>query len=241
MTNYLHLPKVLNLDTIIPICHWMWNMLSLFDLQQQVCSWSLKNFGHNLSKRKEYCNITDGQKYTFCPAIGPALYSTAALMGMAEELGELYQDGKSEDHLDACGDFMIYFLDYCGREGVWLSELVAKSDHDFENDKATADVIVAKLGKLFHCNLKCHQGIREFANPEYFIEQRNKAIIELFWALDAFVNGDFGKTTLEVASETWQEVVSKRNWVDDSKAGGGHTHEGKNVCTPSEDSVTDSN
>jgi NTP pyrophosphatase (non-canonical NTP hydrolase) len=84
---------------------------TLTQIQLEIEAWSVRNFGKQPS---------------WCP-----------LLGVTEEVGELSHAylkrqqgirGTTEEHnealRDAVGDIMIYLLDFCGREGINLEDIL---------------------------------------------------------------------------------------------------------------------
>lgn len=118
-------------------------MTRLSQIQQEVFSWSVLNFGYQESKRS-----------------GAQLGSLAPLLGVCEEVGELCHaqlkshqgirgfddhDKRREATQDAVGDILIYLMDFCSREGLDIDECLSvawgevKSRHwrkpDDDNDE----------------------------------------------------------------------------------------------------------
>lgn len=98
----------------------------LDQIQEEIRAWARSQFGDNVS-------LDDTS-----PSFGSPLGSLPALMGIAEELGELFHavayrhQGRGysnpQEHraakMDAVGDLMIYLLDYCSREKFDLLQVV---------------------------------------------------------------------------------------------------------------------
>lgn len=102
---------------------------SIPEIQAEIRVWADGQFGKNVSKDDS------------APSFGSPLGSIPSLMGVAEELGELFHavayrhQGRGYTNLgehraakeDAVGDLMIYLLDYCGREGIELEAVVDRT------------------------------------------------------------------------------------------------------------------
>lgn len=73
--------------------------------------------------------------------------------------------------------------------------------------------VAEELGELFHATLKRHQGIRGFDNDETFIAARNDAVADILVYLCDYASRE-GFSLLEALNETWDRVVSKRNWKE---------------------------
>lgn len=165
-------------------------MKTLDQIQIEVGEWSQQNFGDQESK----------------VVPGLILDSLAPLMGIGEEIGEYNEASRIEDMDDALGDIGIYLCDYLYRENQPILPLYELS-FNYEGPKP---YLVIAYGKLLHTTLKYHQGIR---NIDY-IPSRNNAVIQLIVSLRNIVDEwDM------IVSETWEEVVSKRNWKKDAANG----------------------
>ena len=150
-------------------------------ISTEVANWSRDNFGNQ--KGIEYL---------------------APLLGLVEELSELetaeYLEN-SEEITDAVGDIGIYMLDFLARAEI----NVAVVWPTLIDSTITANPIVF-LGRICHCCLKRHQGIRGFDNDDHFRNELEQAVI----AFLTRINNKYDLTAATI--NTWQRVVSKRNW-----------------------------
>lgn len=101
-------------------------MKTLADIQQEVGRWAKAQFGPNFSKDP------------VSPLRGQPLGSLLALLGMGEELGELYRctarrhQGRGYSDLDeyqgaqedAVADLLVFLCDYSNREGIDLTTVL---------------------------------------------------------------------------------------------------------------------
>lgn len=168
-------------------------------IQAAVAGWSRANFGNQESKAVP----------------GLVLGSMAALMGLAEEAGELDAAHSSIEYRDALGDMGVYLCDYAAREGVALADYYPDSkDGVFvlaDHAPNEGDSFTEALGRLFHCTLKRHQGIRGFLDSAKYADYRDKAIRDLLRLLVGECMEE-GFDFLDNLQTTWDEVVKKRNW-----------------------------
>lgn len=178
----------------------------LKEIQQEVGDWSLSNFGQQDSK--------------WMP--GLRLGALAPLLGIGEELGELESSIIIEnemDQKDAIADIGVYLCDYCCRDNTKLPdvEFFPTQVADFVPD--TTDAVMA-LGKLCHCTLKRHQGIRGMDNLEKYYAARDQAVYDLLEWLILFSESK-GFKFIDVLDETWGRV-KQRNWKKNPTSGGEH-------------------
>lgn len=132
------------------------------------------------------------------------------LIGMGEEVGELDSaliGGDESDVIDSIADIMIYMNDFCHVEGLNYPDIVRKG-MELKSDTGMS----AALGLVCHHYLKRYQGIR----GSY--EEHTKAIetnlIELVSVLVYMLDETFeGMDLPTVIFNTWNSIVSKRNWV----------------------------
>lgn len=190
-------------------------MRSVKDIQIDVAIWSTRNFGHQQSK------------------VDPDLFlgSLAPLLGIGEELGEYFEEGKLEDSLDALADMGVYLCDYAAREGFTLPDMV-EAYNSIPQEEHSMDAVAGLaiyLGRLFNCTLKRHQGIKGMDNRDAYVEKRDAAVRGLLTCLDRCVaeeHPEAGRERdfTELLDETYQNIVKKRNWKEDPETGGGHNH-----------------
>lgn len=198
-------------------------MKSLKDLQQEIGQWAAENFGKNVSKMRKR-EQREGALGMIETPTRLVLDELAPLMGMMEELGEMFEEGTEADVKDAFADILVYLCDYCHRSQIVLLECIIETEEG-EAWQNTAAAIVAALGDLFHIELKAHQGIRGFDDRNYYTARKRVAIGSLYWVMQKYAEANYPDTTLlAILNETWEKVVSKRNWKKDATTGGGHAH-----------------
>lgn len=203
-------------------------------IQKEIGAWSKKNFGDQETPYLEvyHCGtILKGAARTKGDEAGEmvptevvvALGSLAPLMGIMEELGELFESREDADREDALGDIAVYLCDYCCREGIlWPVRIELPSNE--KTDPTTG--LVVYLAKLFRCHLKRHQRIRGMHEDVHFETSRMAALRALVWHLEEMAREWTPETNLTmILNETWNRIVSKRDWKADPTEGGGHTHE----------------
>lgn len=178
-------------------------------LQTRVGEWSLANFGPQISKVN-----------------GDPMYSFAPLLGILEEtLSETPFADNRQDQVDGVGDTCIYMCDFATREGdldiqgvftEYITRIKPYSEKypvsttlfSEEITKQEKFSISELCGKLCHIVLKHHQGIRKFAQRDYYVENRNLALCRIIEQIQMFYNLDFFAT----GELVFDKVVSKRNW-----------------------------
>jgi hypothetical protein len=153
------------------------------DIQAEVAEWAKRNFGEQQSRYN-----------------GIILNSMAPLLGMVEENGERYAATDELERNDAVCDTLIYLMDYLAREGVHIDDLPPGNP---------AVPIACSIGRLCHCTLKRHQGIRGFDDPAKYAEVRDQACADLVsrfcWKFGA-------PEVREMLLTTWGRV-KQRDWI----------------------------
>lgn len=166
---------------------------------KEAVPWFERNFG-------EVTPTVPGKKYQHQP-----------LLGIIEELGELYKaladyDGSDTAGIeDAIGDVLVYETDYCrimGRGIETMNPAIAKSDF---GPYAVLDLI----GQLCHSHLKMEQGIRgtkeEHLDSIYeTLDLINTVLHNICW--------DYGLDFDQCLADTWAHV-GKRDWKKFPKNG----------------------
>lgn len=202
-------------------------MKTIDQIKTEVGAWSLKNFG--VQKSKSACQTVEHPEGGPM-LIQPVLGSLAPLLGIGEELGELVMAGADSDlQEDAVADIMVYSCDYAEREDIAHMPFGARAMPIEVQDqhKEALEGMWLFYGKLLHATLKNHQGIRGFDDCNFYKEQRDQALNGLLHYLCGYVGNYLpGKTPIMLLNETWNKVVSKRDWTEDAKTGGDeHTPE----------------
>jgi hypothetical protein len=203
-------------------------MKTIQAIQSEVGEWSAANFGRQDSKTETF--VVEGQIEQFM-----VLGSLAPLLGIVEEVGELSQANHSNrrrDSEDAVGDILIYLCDFAYREQFELQLPQGWAS----TDMPPLQGLQIAVGNLCHCVLKHHQGIRDMGHPVVYANRRADCVHALLIHLHRYMKANHPSSNLLLAAnETWNTVVSKRNWVADSEQGGGHTHEPGTVSVSDED------
>lgn len=184
---------------------------TLNELQTAVGDWSKNNFGNQQSKAE--------------PAL--VLGSLAPLLGVGEEIGELAESTRVEDQQDALSDIVIYLCDYAVREGFDLSQVMGQ-DTPYSSSHNNGDLltpVVSAYGKLLRATLKRHQGIKGMDNFASYAIIRRDAVSQLYLALSSFAWWVLDTPLILLANDTWDSIVSKRDWKKDAATGGNHSHE----------------
>lgn len=196
-------------------------------IQYQVGSWNIQNFGNQATPflriiPVEHLPHEQDRVRMDAPHGGEVveLGSLAPLMGLVEEMGELHEAKTMADLEDALGDITIYLCDYCCRESVQFPERVKNPE-----DGLACDVgIIVYLGRLYHCHLKRHQGIRHMDDNVVFKQRRQVALEGFVWHLEGYTRLATTTNLLTILNATWNRV-KKRNWREVPTDGGGHSHE----------------
>lgn len=197
-------------------------MKELYSYVSDISKWSSLNFGDQKSKLMEYT-------VRIPISLGPL----APLMGMVEELGEFAEvylcgdegdDSDREEKIDdSLSDMFIYFCDYLARENVPFAlsnyTRISSLESEFEYFDDELRILTIAIGRLYHCTLKAHQGIRKFADIKYYRKKRDSACKNVFVCLNAASVRQTGKCILTLAEKTWNETVSKRDWATDPETG----------------------
>lgn len=160
---------------------------TLKTLQEEQKPWVLKNFGER-------------------PAWQP-------LLGIAEEMGELFQafwivdDAYAHEVKDALADIMIYMADFCTAMNFDLQKLYddALRDDDFE-----LAPMAVYYGDLAHAFLKDAQRIRG-THSEHVAKMGDALDGILRHLIRAASNRNWDLR--ELTKETWETVVKKRDWT----------------------------
>lgn len=144
----------------------------------------------------------------------PNVLQVEALLGLNEELGELYQAIKlndTESLYDSIGDIGIYLVSFCTTNNIFIDDDV------ITNYNATIDIntydalrqLSIEIGLLNHYFLKNIQGIRHTKDSIHakFVHQ----VAAILFCLQIFCtqNSDDFLTIINV---TW-ENVRKRDWI----------------------------
>lgn len=165
------------------------------DLSGRVSRWARANFGTNISK------IT-----------GQELDEIAPLLGIVEEYAEYktcIQSGLDEEFVqDAIADMTIYLLDFIGRCNLTMG-------YPWDKGLGPIDTSTA-IGNLCRVVLKGHQGIRGMDNTV----KRNVALQNGIKDLWNAIQQLSAIPIIVLANTVFNDIVAKRNWVDNPTQGG---------------------
>ncbi len=159
--------------------------MNLNDLQQDVAAWAARNF----------------------PDEKPHM----PLLGVVEELGEMYEATDAARLADAIGDVTIFAAHYCALNGLSLALAVA----DAERVEDPADAY-KWLGRLAHSHLKTEEGIR--GTPEQHTAAKQRAVGQLIACLVRAAPAT-GVCYRKIVKRVWSEV-KHRDWQANRLTGG---------------------
>lgn len=152
------------------------------------------------------------------PTAGQNCSPMDRILGMMEEFGELFTPALSDNVRsvqaeDALGDIGVYLCDFASRDGATLEYAPEPNGMNFPcPPHETPIYLIQWVGKLCHCVLKRHQGIRGYDNPEQYARERDEAlqkiIVGLRWHSKTWERKDF----LTILKSVW-EKVKQRNWA----------------------------
>lgn len=207
-------------------------MQTFEQIKKQVGEWNIANFGNQETPHLRDVPVAllppdkRQRMYDLGRTMVVALGSLAPLMGMMEELGELYEADVAGDPggaADATGDIAIYLCDYCCREGIkFPARPVLPEEKQYDDTLAG---MVVYLGRLYHCTLKRHQGIRGMSFDGLYNQTRDDAVVGFAWHLHKYAHVAKDINLLTILNTTWHKIVKKRDWRADPNEGGGHSHE----------------
>jgi len=130
----------------------------------------------------------------------------APFAGIVEELGELEEASVIEDALDAYADTAIYFADFCYRLKLDLDLSFSAGGQLLNTSSTSTD----RIGKLAHCLLKRHQGIRY--TPVSLTRMLEDSATDFWRSLVAdFEEETFGKDFYNETQIVWLQVKN-RDW-----------------------------
>lgn len=200
------------------------NLATLDTIQAEIKEWAINNFGGNESKhpafRRTGTRIPSDPGPSESFEYGIPIHSLAPLLGMVEECGELAEASTEAQMVDALADIGVYLCDYGNREGFLISSLEQVEAPKLP-DGLTAPFsgirrITLALGRLAHCTLKRHQGIRGFDDNAKYTDHRNKACKLLLNGIltateDLNAHYIMSYQFINLLSTTWDKV-KQRNW-----------------------------
>jgi hypothetical protein len=195
------------METIVP-----YNRIPITQLdrlRRAVGEWSQANFGDNLTDLLPTYSVDPdvAKSHVQVPMIQVGLNSLCPLLGLFEEVGELYEATSNEQEIDAIGDIGIYLCDYVNREELTFAKC-------FQEGVGVIEVpLPAAVGKLSHCVLKRFQGIRGMDDFEKFREVQKATIGDIVVSLVDLSQSHHNTKFDDIVSMTWSKIVAKRNWV----------------------------
>lgn len=178
-------------------------------LVKAVGEWSHKNFGHNYS---------DHLLQNSSPYKRVGLGLTASVLGLSEELGELFEAETEAARADALADITIYLADLTYRASA-SGRLWDVEGRQPEQPDAIAN-LAAAVGRVSHVTLKRHQGIRGMDNDAGYAAAINDAIVRLWAALEYASSAVFNMSLMDLAEATFAGIVGNRDWLADPVTGG---------------------
>ena len=212
------------------------DLVKMAELQKVVGEWSQANFGDQESKSSQVRAVIKTARKDGKIAspndfdmldIRVALGSLAPMLGICEEVGELWSTDDDDEQKDGCGDIMVYLCDYSCRENdpVDLSHIYntlprfQDTDWKVDEDDNYESQLVAAMGDLCHCTLKRLQGIRRMDDPIAYANKRNDAIRRILLCVDCLCLVNWETDAVNILQTTWDNVVSKRDWKKNPEEG----------------------
>jgi hypothetical protein len=187
--------------------------MTIGQLQDAVGTWSVENFGNNVSKSGLHSEVVLGH--------------VASVLGLMEEVGELLTADTLDKAKDAYADVGIYFSDFCHRSKLDFLTLYGNSLAQpvrLVPGLSPRASLAAEVGRLAHVVLKHHQGIRGMSDPVAYrtaLESAAQRLVHV-WRSAAILEGVVAK---EATFSVWEKIVAKRNWKKDAATGGGEVAE----------------
>jgi NTP pyrophosphatase (non-canonical NTP hydrolase) len=152
-------------------------------------------------------------------------------LGIIEEIGELSKailkkdqgirgtpEKHDEDAVDAIGDIAIYLFNYLNCEKIDVYMIACTIFLNRIDMSCTDD------NGLVPCDPKNNRKeiVIMMARAVASMRDDSKAVSGLLIYLQVMAKS-YGTDLLSVVRKTW-DIVKRRNWVEDSMVGGGHTH-----------------
>jgi hypothetical protein len=132
------------------------------------------------------------------------------LLGMVEELGELWDAETTSLQLDALADMLIFATNFCTHLGLDVVEVWQhRRPFSISGTQGHARAMSSALGRVAHCQLKQEQGIR--GDQETHRRNLSNELGALFSVLDDRARS-FGEGVVALAFRVWREEVKPRNW-----------------------------
>ena len=189
-------------------------------LVQDVGAWSKTNFEDTYHEELPCRALSGGDVIVLNNITMQAgLGSVAPLLGIGEEIGELFEASESEDYQaieDAVGDILIYLSDWCYREGVPFPEVQTNPAAKDGSAIVFLNGVMIAYGKVIQAKLKRCQNIRGMDDKERYLDTLKKAMETLVFQLQSYMLCVYANDESEaadlwaIAKRTWDTVVSKR-------------------------------
>lgn len=209
------------------------------NLMIEVGQWSHNNFGDQISKWMGFRPYPETMPDT---VLSCRLFHVSPLMGIIEECGEMaeaLEQLRPDQSRDAMADVLIYLADYLYRIGEPANAAMLDWDYiderlDIESSITepgqTCRILLQKIGRLMHINLKRHQGIRGWGDNSKFFLALGGALEEvvimtgrmMYYVHRQKMNREKPFTVhdlLDIAFKEWNHV-KQRNWKLDTAKGG---------------------
>lgn len=193
------------------------------EIQDQLKAWSEENFGRNLTDllNVEFVHkpvdptIEDHSDLNITVEPRVVLDWMCPLLGMTEEVGELCDAMLGTDTskiVDALSDISIYMIDFVRRHDHLIMPDLRKEDHTSNGNMRNIVLNIIKYnGEINHCVLKRFQNIRGMDNQEKYLEKLQAALDNMVLSMHELCCL-FDIQLLGEVSDTWEKIVSKRNW-----------------------------
>lgn len=165
-------------------------LMDIFEtIQKEVGEWSQENFPDQ-------------------PDVNPYI-------GSSEEFGELadaldFSGNPTDEEIDAVGDILVYFADFCAIRGLDYQEAYEKSEEIEAKYENMFREWASARGKLDRSVLKKRQGIR-LDEDRVSEEAEIKALARILNCLENFCD-ERGYTIEESIQQAWYDEVIDRDW-----------------------------
>lgn len=179
------------------------------NLIAEVGIWSYENFKFNVSKVDEHT------------VLGPV----APLLGIIEEIGELFDSITVCELKDAIADVMIFLADFHYRKGFNSATLILwnrvadriEVESGISLERQTEKMLMSNVGRLAHIELKRHQAIRGYGETLQYISEMSVIITDILVLLARIycIHTDDILTLdemLTLTEKVW-DSVKQRKWT----------------------------
>jgi len=174
------------------------------EVQDQHKEWAFQNFGANTAENQ----------------IDPVL-------GVIEEIGEFSHSflkrkqgirGTPEEHQanmrDALADVSIYLMHFCTKAGVRFVDVLLRAESNYVSEHSTETELIRLTCGVKHLQVAYLMSIEDAV----FVDAVRHQITD-FMALVYRVANKVGVDLTATIIETWESIVSKRDWKKNSATG----------------------